>query len=125
MVEIDEVAKLEHLSLVSKICTELENHLGLNDKDLGKYVKHNLLFSQCTKLRVIVFYNIKTFCNVPIFYFYVHNFCYNYWQINTKQKNPHVKGYRNVKITISYDVKLLNYYGHSCLLHAFLKSNHL
>lgn len=32
---MDEVAKLEHLSLVSKICTELENHLGLNDKDLG------------------------------------------------------------------------------------------
>lgn len=32
---MDEVQKLEHLSLVSKICTELENHLGLNDKDLG------------------------------------------------------------------------------------------
>lgn len=35
---MDEVAKLEHLSLVSKICTELDNHLGLNDKDLGKEV---------------------------------------------------------------------------------------
>lgn len=23
--------------MVSKICTELENHLGINDKDLGKY----------------------------------------------------------------------------------------
>lgn len=34
---MDELEKLEHLSLVSKICTELENHLGLNDKDLGKY----------------------------------------------------------------------------------------
>lgn len=33
---MDEVAKLEHLSLVSKVCTELDNHLGLNDKDLGK-----------------------------------------------------------------------------------------
>lgn len=33
---MDELSKLEHLSLVSKICTELENHLGLNDKDLGK-----------------------------------------------------------------------------------------
>lgn len=33
---MDELEKLEHLSLVSKICTELENHLGLNDKDLGK-----------------------------------------------------------------------------------------
>lgn len=33
---MDEVQKLEHLSLVSKICTELENHLSLNDKDLGK-----------------------------------------------------------------------------------------
>lgn len=33
---MNELQKLEHLSLVSKICTELENHLGLNDKDLGK-----------------------------------------------------------------------------------------
>lgn len=36
---MDELEKLEHLSLVSKICTELENHLGLNDKDLGKFFK--------------------------------------------------------------------------------------
>lgn len=34
---MDELEQLEHLSLVSKICTELENHLGLNDKDLGKF----------------------------------------------------------------------------------------
>jgi len=33
---MDEVAKLESLSLVSKICTELENHYDLNDKDLGE-----------------------------------------------------------------------------------------
>lgn len=46
--EIDEVAKLEHLSLVSKICTELENHLGVNDKDLGKFTVHNLIFINYT-----------------------------------------------------------------------------
>ena len=34
---MDEIEKLEYLSLVSKVCTELDNHLGLNDKDLGKY----------------------------------------------------------------------------------------
>ncbi|CAG5108336.1 Similar to DHX8: ATP-dependent RNA helicase DHX8 (Homo sapiens) [Cotesia congregata] len=34
MVLNDDIKKLEYLSLVSKICTELENHLGLNDKDL-------------------------------------------------------------------------------------------
>lgn len=33
---MDELDQLEHLSLVSKICTELENHLSINDKDLGK-----------------------------------------------------------------------------------------
>ncbi|GLV38078.1 peanuts [Carabus blaptoides fortunei] len=43
---MDEVQKLEHLSLVSKVCTELENHLGLNDKDLAEFIidlseKHN------------------------------------------------------------------------------------
>ncbi|CAG9585808.1 unnamed protein product [Danaus chrysippus] len=35
---MDEVSKLEHLSLVSKICTELDNHLGLNDKDLAEFI---------------------------------------------------------------------------------------
>ena len=40
----DEMIKLSHLSLVSKIGKELENHLSLNDKDLGKKVfKVNLL----------------------------------------------------------------------------------
>lgn len=34
---MDELEKLEHLSLVSKLCTELENHYNLNDKDLGKF----------------------------------------------------------------------------------------
>lgn len=42
---MDEVAKLEHLSLVSKVCTELDNHLGLNDKDLGELLsKHFIAF---------------------------------------------------------------------------------
>lgn len=43
---MDELDKLEHLSLVSKICTELENHLGINDKDLGeKFIKRFKIFS--------------------------------------------------------------------------------
>ena len=32
---MDEIQKLEHLSLVSKICIELENHLNITDKDVG------------------------------------------------------------------------------------------
>ncbi|XP_011192379.2 ATP-dependent RNA helicase DHX8 [Zeugodacus cucurbitae] len=35
---MDELRRLEYLSLVSKICTELENHLGLNDKDLAEFI---------------------------------------------------------------------------------------
>ena len=35
---MDELEKLEYLSLVSKVCMELENHLGLNDKDLADFV---------------------------------------------------------------------------------------
>lgn len=42
---MDEIEKLEYLSLVSKICTELENHLGINDKDLGKFGYHLLCLS--------------------------------------------------------------------------------
>jgi len=37
---MEEVTKLEHLSLVSKICTELENHLGLNYKYLAEFIIH-------------------------------------------------------------------------------------
>ncbi|RWS25016.1 RNA helicase-like protein [Leptotrombidium deliense] len=35
---MEEIKKLEYLSLVSKICTELENHLQINDKDLAEYI---------------------------------------------------------------------------------------
>ncbi|KAJ8683658.1 hypothetical protein QAD02_019450 [Eretmocerus hayati] len=35
---MDEIEKLEHLSLVSKICTELDNHIGLNDKTLAEFI---------------------------------------------------------------------------------------
>lgn len=37
---LPELAKLQHLSLVSKVCTELENHIGLNDKDLADFIIH-------------------------------------------------------------------------------------
>ncbi|KAF5295341.1 hypothetical protein FQR65_LT01531 [Abscondita terminalis] len=37
---MNEIEKLEHLSLVSKVCTELENHLGINDKDLAEFIIH-------------------------------------------------------------------------------------
>lgn len=37
---MEEIRKLEYLSLVSKICTELENHLGINDKDLAEFIIH-------------------------------------------------------------------------------------
>ncbi|CAB4022349.1 ATP-dependent RNA helicase DHX8, partial [Paramuricea clavata] len=35
---MEELEQLERLSLVSKICTELENHLGINDKDLAEFI---------------------------------------------------------------------------------------
>ena len=34
---MEELQQLEQLSLVSKICTELDNHLGISDKDLGEF----------------------------------------------------------------------------------------
>jgi len=43
---MDELEKLEYLSLVSKICSELDNHLGINDKDLGKENSCNNKFSR-------------------------------------------------------------------------------
>ena len=43
-----DLARLEELSLVSKICTELENHLGVGDKDMAEFIialagKHSTL----------------------------------------------------------------------------------
>lgn len=35
MEPLDDIKRLEYLSLVSKVCTELENHLGISEKDLG------------------------------------------------------------------------------------------
>jgi len=32
--------KLQELSLVSKICTELDSHLGLADKTLAEFIIH-------------------------------------------------------------------------------------
>ena len=35
---MDDLQNLEYLSLVSKICTELDNHLSINDKDLAEFI---------------------------------------------------------------------------------------
>ncbi|CAF4010696.1 unnamed protein product [Rotaria sordida] len=37
---MDDLQKLEYLSLVSKVCTELDNHLNINDKDLAEFIIH-------------------------------------------------------------------------------------
>ncbi|KAK5851181.1 hypothetical protein PBY51_001996 [Eleginops maclovinus] len=38
MAALDEIKRLEYLSLVSKVCTELENHLGICEKDLAEFI---------------------------------------------------------------------------------------
>ena len=38
MNELGDLENLEYLSLVSKVCTELENHLGIGDKDLAEFI---------------------------------------------------------------------------------------
>ena len=35
-----DLKKLEELSLVSKVCTELENHLGISDKVMAEFCIH-------------------------------------------------------------------------------------
>ena len=37
---MDELEKLEYLSLVSKVITELTNHMNLNDKDVAEFIIH-------------------------------------------------------------------------------------
>ncbi|XP_056285408.1 ATP-dependent RNA helicase DHX8 isoform X1 [Pseudoliparis swirei] len=38
MADSEEIQRLEYLSLVSKVCTELENHLGFSEKDLAEFI---------------------------------------------------------------------------------------
>ncbi|XP_054608608.1 ATP-dependent RNA helicase DHX8-like [Dunckerocampus dactyliophorus] len=38
MAASEEIKRLEYLSLVSKVCTELENHLGISEKDLAEFI---------------------------------------------------------------------------------------
>ncbi|XP_061611126.1 ATP-dependent RNA helicase DHX8-like isoform X2 [Phyllopteryx taeniolatus] len=38
MAALDGIKRLEYLSLVSKVCTELENHLGISEKDLAEFI---------------------------------------------------------------------------------------
>ena len=33
-----ELDRLEHLNLVSRVITELENHFGLNDKEVAEFI---------------------------------------------------------------------------------------
>ena len=37
---MDDLQNFEYLSLVSKICSELYNHLNLDDKDLAEFIIH-------------------------------------------------------------------------------------
>ena len=37
---MSELDKLQHLGLISKICAELDNHLGFSDKTLAEYIIH-------------------------------------------------------------------------------------
>lgn len=51
---MDELDKLEHLNLVSRVITELENHFGLADKEVAEFIislaKTSRTFNQFKKL---------------------------------------------------------------------------
>lgn len=51
MATSDEIKRLEYLSLVSKVCTELENHLGISEKDLGNVTLHGSIVFSFTLIR--------------------------------------------------------------------------
>lgn len=47
---MDDIAQLQHLELVSRVCTELENHLGTSDKNAAEFIidiaKNNPTFNK-------------------------------------------------------------------------------
>jgi len=38
MAFLDDLKKLEHLSLVSRVVTEMENHFGIGEKEVAEFV---------------------------------------------------------------------------------------
>jgi len=36
----ESVEQLQYISVVAKVCTELQNHVGINDKDLAEFITH-------------------------------------------------------------------------------------
>jgi hypothetical protein len=50
---MDDIEKLEHLSLVQKVVSELYNHTGLHEQVLGKlHFKPNLFFQVINLLSI-------------------------------------------------------------------------
>lgn len=73
---VDELSQLEYLSLVSKVCTELDNHLGISDKDLGVYFwlrtvaldegsrfTSQLMLTSCCQPNSFICYRCKLACS--------------------------------------------------------------
>lgn len=48
---MDAIAKLQYLSLVGKVVSELDNHLGLKDKDLAEFIINLADTSESLKAR--------------------------------------------------------------------------
>lgn len=60
MAALDEIQRLEYLSLVSKVCTELENHLGISEKDLGNVTGHDNSVLSGTLLANMLWLSLET-----------------------------------------------------------------
>lgn len=59
---LDDIKRLEYFSLVSKVCTELENHLGISEKDLGNVTFQYRVVIFCQK---VVVANALSACPQP------------------------------------------------------------
>ncbi|PWA55988.1 DNA/RNA helicase, ATP-dependent, DEAH-box type, conserved site-containing protein [Artemisia annua] len=86
--------KLENLSVVSKVCTELKSHLGFTDKVLAEY----LISLGHESLTVDEFYK-KLNADLP---FYIASILFNIIHASTKQntRDDHVKANLDKNITL-------------------------
>ena len=60
--------QLQKLGLISKVCTELDNHLGFSDKTLAEYIIH-LASQYKNNSKVLIKKSENSFLNLKIFFF--------------------------------------------------------
>jgi len=94
---MDDIEKLQEIELISKVCTELNNHINVNDKDLAKYVIHLAYKHKLPRFREILRQNEAVWAD---------SFTQNLHALVRRMKGRKKKDSKVGKIQVSKEEKL-------------------